>query len=451
MSYADVVGKVFNPGDNSFTVGCWVKSVNNANNPYLAKWDSTDATANRSWLLWNRSGQGHRLSISSLGVVEETTLTIANPGPTNWQLVIAGYDAVAEEIFMSLDGAAKVTTAHTGGAFATAAVNLTLGWFQGVSKTMGNQDQEETAYWAGRVLSNADCATIWASSAGLRMTEWDATVPEADGSAILTSLVSYFNGFEASGQDRVDLKGGGNTMSEAGAGAPIDQGVGLPAIAKTTASVDFSSNPTGVEFLEKTSPVGMGGGTDSFTIAGFFEFDHNHGDIQGLMGRWVEPTNQRQFILFVNPQPDAFLRLTLNSDGTGPGNVGVQALEDFTLQNNLGSQTRFVVGWYDGDADTTNIQLSNGIVVSAAGPSTIFDSSVPFQVGVVDIGTDEPLIGQAAFWGYWRRVLNQLERTFLFNFFGGQTFAALVAADTSGGDGAVVAAGYNYYYRTRVR
>jgi hypothetical protein len=448
MKYDDSSSQVFAAGDNDFSVGAWVHSARTANNPYFGKWPSDGV--NNSWVFWNVAGtQSHRFTISSDGSATETIVEVANPdtvsGGSFYQLVVAGYDSVTEEIWMSVDAATKVRVAHTGGAFAGGNVELTIGWFATI---FGDQEQDEGAYWNIQ-LSDAKIAAWYAGGTGLRMTEWDATIPEADGSAILTSLVSYFNGFELSGQDRVDLKGGGNTMSEAGVGAPIDQGVGLPAIANTTASVDFSSNPGSLEFLEKVSPVGMGGGTDSFTFCCMLEFDHNAtSNIQGIAGRWVEPTDQRQFIFFVHPQPSAFLRLTLNPDGLGPSNVGIFSTEDFTNQG-AGTQTRFLVGWYDGDLNTINIQTSNGIVVSAAGPSTIFDSSVPFVVGNVDTGIDEPLIGQIALWGYWRRVLSQPERTFLFNFFGGQTFAALVAADQSSGASTVDIDSYHFYWSKR--
>jgi hypothetical protein len=431
MKFDDSSGQVFAAGDNDFTIMVWVSSFRGSNNPYLAKWPS-DGT-NNSWILFNRTTlPGHRFTISSDGSATETIVEILNPdavgGGSFYQLVIAGYDSVTEEIWMSLDGGAKVRVAHSGGAFAGGNSELTIGWF---ATLFGDHDQDESAYWNTQ-LSDAKIQSIWNGGAGLRMTEWDATIPEQDGSNILLDLQSYFNGYEASGQQRVDLHSSSNTMSEAGAGAPIDQGIGLPAIAKTTASVDFSSNDASPEFLEKTSPVGMGGGTDSFTVAAFVEFNHNISDIQGIIGRWVNTGDQRQFTLIVEAQPEAFLQFLVTSLGTNASITSARALEDFTAQNPAGNQTRYIVAWYDGDLNTTNIQLSNGIVVTTAGPSTIFNSSSPFHVGNVEVGTDEPLVGQVAFWGYWRRVLTQPERTFLFNFFGGQPYEALVAADSSG-------------------
>lgn len=428
LSYADIAGKFFNPGDNSFSLMAWVKPPD-SNNPYLAKWDSTDATPNRSWLLWQRTGN-HQFEISSAGVVSETIISIANPGPTNWQLVICGYDAVNEEIFMSLDGATKITTAHTGGASASAAVNLTIGWFQGTVRVMGNQDQDETAYWAGRVLTDANCAAIWNGNAGLRMTEWDATVPVSDGTGILTGLVSYFNCFEASGGDRIDLHSGDNDVSETGVGAPIDQGTGLSGIANTTNHVDFTSNPGSLEYLQKASPVGMDGGAGSFTVAGFFELRQVAASFQGLLSRWLAAGNGRQWNLY-EQTPDRQLAFVVNVDGTVSGTTGL--LDPEVFQNAATRVVRFVVGWYDGDADTVNIQVSNGAVGSVAGPASVFNSSTPFQIGHTNNATPQPLEGGAAFVGYWNRVLPQLQRTFLYNFFGGQTYAALVAADSGGG------------------
>lgn len=449
MDFDDSSGQVFAAGDNDFTVMAWVFSSRTTNNPYLAKWPS-DAS-NNSWLLLNvAASQSHQFSCSGDGTLaDETIVTIANPdtsgGGSFWQLVVAGFDSGTQEVWISLDGGAKTRVSHTGGAFAGGNSRLSVGWF---ATLFGSHDQDESAYW-DRQLSDSDISTIWNGGTGLRMTEWDATVPEADGTGILTGLVSWYDMFEASGGDRIDLQSGNNNLSETGAGAPIDQGSGLPAIAKTTAHADFSSNPSPVEFLEKTSPVGMNNGAGSFTVCGFFEFDPKEGDFQGLISRWLAAGNQRQFMLYINSGPSATWQMNVNVDGTGPGTSAAVAAENFTAAPVGNSITRFAIGWYDGSDNTVNIQLSNGPVVSAAGPASIFTATQAFQVGHTNNVVTQPLVGGTAFVGYWNRVLTQLQRTFLYNFFGGQTFASLVAADAGAGAAGADNAAYNYYWSQR--
>ena len=448
MDFDDSVGQVFAAGDNDFTAMAWVWSFRGSNNPYLGKWPSDGV--NNSWVLWNRSAsQTHRLTISADGSATETVVEIANPDTTGgggfWQLVVAGFDSVTQEVWMSLDASAKTRVSHTGGAFAGGNSRLSIGWF---ATLFGSHNQDESAYW-DRQLSDADIAAIWAGGAGLRMTQWDATIPEGDGTGILTDLVSYYNMFDPSGGDRIDSNAGLNDLKEAGAGAPIDQGSGLPAIANTTANVDFSSNPSLVEYLEKVSPVNMGGGTDSFTICGFFEFDPKAASPQGLIKRWLTTGNQRQFLLTIRAGPSAIWRMHLSLNGANI--ISLDALEDFTTAPTGSSITRFAIAWYDDSDNKINIQLSDGPVVSGGGPASVFSSTQPFQVGRGDNGAIQPLVGGAAFLGYWRRVLPQKQRTFLYNFFGGRTFAELVAADSGDGPGAVDDAAYNYYWKDRRR
>jgi len=434
MSFVDDVAMLFGPGDNSFTVGAWVRANRAANAPYLAKWDSTDATPNRSWLLWNRAGgfNAHRFSISSLGVIEETVIDINNPDATGsgpWQLVIAGYDSINEEIFMSLDGAAKITVAHTGGARAAAAVNLTPGWFQGTSHIGGSHDQDETFYWAGRVLTDGDCALIWNSGVGTRLSEWDTTVPtdHEDGSAIETGLVSYWDCTEASGETRVDSKGS-NDMTEGGVGAPIDQGSGIQGVTASVLHADMSSNPGSLEFLEKASPVLSRSGPDSFTVAGFVTFDATAGSQrQTALSQWTNVGDQESFMCTLTQFNPKAWNAAISTDGTPAASTGVTDATDTYSLSGAPQVQRFLCYWYDGVADTFNLQVGNGPVTSVGSVTNVFDASTfPLKLGHAhNFGVEWALQGGCWSWGYWNRVLTQVEKNFIYHKGFGRLFTDL--------------------------
>lgn len=196
LSFEDSTAKLFSFGDQSFSVMAWVKSSRGQNHPYLAKWQSAASPVHLSWVLWNRSTTlSHRFSISSDGTSEETFVDVANPDTTgtgDWQLVIAGYDKEAGVIWISLDGGAKVTAAHSGGAFAGSAADLTPGWFQGAaSMLMGNQDQDEPFVWK-RALDDADIAAIWNGGAGLAFSEWELAAAVEAASAAARHYAYYY-------------------------------------------------------------------------------------------------------------------------------------------------------------------------------------------------------------------------------------------------------------------
>lgn len=189
LSYEDSAGKDFSFGDQSFSVAAWVRAANAINNPYLAKWLSAAVPVNLSWVLWNRASTlSHRFSISSDGTSEETIVEVANPDTTgtgDWQLVVAGYDKESGVIWISLDGGAKVTAAHSGGAFAGSAADLTPGWFEGsTGKVMGGQDQDEPFVWT-RVLSDADIAALYNGGVGLAFPQWQLASIRPQGNPLL--------------------------------------------------------------------------------------------------------------------------------------------------------------------------------------------------------------------------------------------------------------------------
>lgn len=423
MDYDDSSAQDFAAGDNDFTVMAWVRSNNNFNNPYLAKWPA-DGT-NECWLLWNRASifEVHRFSISSDGTAE-TTVDIANPDATGggaYQLVIGGYDSVTEEAWISVDASAKVRVAHTGGAFTGGNSRLGLGWFGLIS---GEHDQDECAYW-NRQLSDADIATIYAGGAGLRMALWDATTPVEDGSNIKQDLVSYWDHTDPSGGDRIDVHAGINNMSEVGVGAPIDQGTGILGVEKSIAHADMTSNSGSPEFLEKSSPVDTDQGTGSFTVAGFVAFDGTAGSQrQNAMGRWTNVGGQGQFFVTNTQFSPKVWEFLISRDGTPPTFATVSAVDDGITETGVPTIERFLIAWYDGDLDTINIQSALGVVNTTGGVAVVFSGSTEsLKFGNSFNSIDWLLRGGVWSWGYWKRVLTPEERNFLYKRNSGRLYA----------------------------
>jgi len=450
MDYDDSSAQDFAAGDNSFTVMAWVQAIRSQNAPFLAKWPSDNV--NDSWRFWNRSTvESYRFSINSTGVGGDAGpngafVDIANPNTTTtggFELIVAGYDAPAEEIWISRNASAKVRVAHTGGAFAGGNSRLGLGWFGSIS---GGHDQDECAYWT-RQLSDADITNLWASGAGLRMALWDATVPVEDGSLIKQDMVSYWDMTDASGGDRIDVHAGSNNTSEAGAGAPIDQGVGLLGVEKSVAHADMTSNPTSPEFLEKTSPVGIDQGDGSFTVAGWVEFLGNAGQRQNAIGRWTNVGDQEQFMLTSTAPPNTVWQFAISTDGTPASGFGVTGADDVINESGVPVMQRFLVAWYDGALDTINVQSMLGVVNTVGGVSTVFAGSTEsLKFGqTFNFGANWRLQGGVWSWGYWKRVLTEAERIYLYKRGSGRLYA-----EFAGPNGAAQEDhSYHYYWSKR--
>lgn len=178
----------------SFSVAAWFNMPANQNNPMLAKFDASGAPdIDDSWILWQRTTNNKlRFTISSDG--SESTETIAEPGITTpitqWNLGAGGWDALNNEIWVQLNASARVTVAHTGGAFA-ANVSLTTGWFEGNGgKLMGNHDQDESYVW-DRHITSAEFDLMYAGGAGLFFSSFGNGEVSVSGAALAAQNYYY--------------------------------------------------------------------------------------------------------------------------------------------------------------------------------------------------------------------------------------------------------------------
>lgn len=235
---------------------------------------------------------------------------------------------------------------------------------------------------------------------------------------ILNGLVSYYECLEAAGATRVDSQSI-NHCAEAGAGVPINQGTSL--YANGTNSVNFTSNPATVEYLEATGPTNMDGGTGSFTVGLWVSWQTQGASMVGV-SRYASTGDQRQFVLFYWSGSDTW-RFDVSSDGADSNGVN-----DDEVWLSVQTPTRFVVGLYDGDNDILGIQVNNTSIVTAAGPATINTSTESFKIGNADIGGDTPLAGRAQGVFYYNRLLNTDELSWLYNSGSGRSFSEFTPA-----------------------
>ena len=177
----DTGNRLSRADDNSFSfsgdfsIGAWMRQVGNQNNPLLAKWNSSDTpNVHTEWLFWHRTSNNKmRFSVSDDGVGVTTEVEGGITTPINtWNFVTCGFQSSANEIWLQINAAARVTASHTTGIFTGATANLTIGWFQDLSMLMGNQDQDETYVWT-KYITSTDHVTMYNSGTGLFFESFD--------------------------------------------------------------------------------------------------------------------------------------------------------------------------------------------------------------------------------------------------------------------------------------
>lgn len=176
---------------SDFSIGAWMRQPGNQNNPLLAKWDSSDTpNVHTEWLIWHRTTNDKlRFLVSDDGVGTTTEVEAGIATPRNvWNFVTCGFQSIANEIWIQINAADRVTASHTTGVYGGATVNLTLGWFQGLSRIMGNQDQDETYVWTKYITSD-EHDTMYASGTGLFFESFDGV--SAGGSILDTGANHY--------------------------------------------------------------------------------------------------------------------------------------------------------------------------------------------------------------------------------------------------------------------
>lgn len=223
------------------------------------------------------------------------------------------------------------------------------------------------------------------------------------------NLVSYWKLNEAAGSTRLDSIGTDNDLSEVGGN--VSQGSPL-VTGSDPNSADFGGSSN---YLRDASPSGLPSGSGSFTIACWARLEGNSGDFQGLVCKFTPTGNQRQFALVYHGGASNTYRFGVSSNGS----------DDFSVNDDDSSvlnETHFIIAFYDGDADTVNIQTNNGTISSVAGPTTIHNGTAGLDIGTIDVVTNEPFEGRIDEVGIWTRLLSTEEKTALYNSGDGGTY-----------------------------
>jgi len=151
-------------------------------------------------------------------------------------------------------------------------------------------------------------------------------------------------------------------------------------------------------------------GDQDFTLTGWFYLTSKPASLAGLISKWDNASNDREYILDWDNGADRFAFFV---SSTGSDAIG-------TTANTFGAPSTgvfiFIVAWHDSVANTINIQINDGTVDSTAHSIGINVGNSPIRLGAFSNSTPNRFfdgrIDEAAIWD---RVLTSAERTTLYN------------------------------------
>ena len=184
-------------GDIDFSVAGWFYSNRitgvSVNQPLISKTDNS--SPNVEWVIYQPSGTASLLfRVDANGdSAGNVTVTQATLPLAVWHYVVAWHDSVGNTINIQVDNAAANTTAHATGLTAGDAPLEVGKWLSGFL-------DGRLACWGFWKRTLTDAEKTWLYSGGVAPRKYsEVGVTGNDGSALKTSLISYWNLDEDSG------------------------------------------------------------------------------------------------------------------------------------------------------------------------------------------------------------------------------------------------------------
>jgi hypothetical protein len=160
----------------SASICCWLKKVEVANEQYHGK---RVGGATKEYLFGHHPTQGFKFFIHVGGGSEETITSGVPLVADTWYMLAVGYDVATNEIWMSVNGAAKTRQALVGNPpVGPAATPFRLGNPQPAAGIEWYGEIDEVGFWR-RVLTDAEISRLYNGGAGLSYDDLAAAGGEA--------------------------------------------------------------------------------------------------------------------------------------------------------------------------------------------------------------------------------------------------------------------------------
>ncbi len=222
------------------------------------------------------------------------------------------------------------------------------------------------------------------------------------------SLVGFWNLNETSGT-RADSTTGSNLADTGSVGSAAGK-------------INTAANFSGSNYLSVADNARLSMGDIDFTLSGWV-YMGDKTDNRTVVSKYdSNGVNQREYLIQYNLVNDRF-QFFVSSDGSSGASIFADALGSPSINT-----WYYVVAWHDSVSNTINIQVNNGTVNSSAYSSGVFNGTAAFALGSASQGISSLMNGRIDAVGVWKRVLNSVDRTTLYNAGSGLEYASLNAS-----------------------
>lgn len=362
-------------------ISFWFRYSNNIASSRQAVGVWQDSTGQRSW----RVRGGRTFEVSADG----DAVTLVNsgilPSLNIWSLCVAYYDADAQEIGISTNGGAYVTTSHIGGFNGNSTAQFRVG--RDGASTMFEGDIDELAILTF-VPTADDVAFLYNGGFGRTYDEWISRV--GTGGEFQTDGL-WYQLDEVDG-DRADLVEGAIGLTQTGF---VGNAPGLLGNAALFNGVDAN-------YLSSTSDAFKPPGSIHIAVWIYF----NSLSAQIILGQWDEPSNGRSYLIRTD---GSAIEFAISADGISENTVSVGGLST--------GEWLWVDAYYNGQTNEIGIAVNQGRHETAEHSGGAIGGGTPFYLGRDGQGLT-PYDGRLSGLVILNSLLSETDRSFLFN--GGQ-------------------------------
>lgn len=231
-----------------------------------------------------------------------------------------------------------------------------------------------------------------------------------------SSLVSYWPMDETAGT-RVDAHSGGNNLS-----VPNAPGT---AAGKVSSAASFASASS--QYLSIADNADLSTGDISFTVGAWVYLSNKAANMIAVSKYAGTAPAGLEYSLAYNQAADRF-QFSVSDGAT------VKTVSADTLGAPSAGSWYFITAWHNAGADTVNVNVNNGATDSASTSGiAVQNSSSAFRIGAY--GSGDYLNGAVDEAFFYKRLVTDAERAWLYNAGGGRAYTAVATSGDAGNPG----------------
>ncbi|KAA3644794.1 MAG: hypothetical protein DWQ07_15420 [Chloroflexi bacterium] len=378
-------------GDDDFTISAWVRLESKPGIMGIVSKGYTGSPYTQEYTLYYTTGTqrfGFYVTDPSLNYTAVSASTTDSPALHGWYHVVAWHDSTNDTVNIQVNNGQVYSTSHTTGVL-DGTTNFIIG-----RQSLYNYDGaiDEVGLW-DRVLNSTEREALFNQSNGLiyPLDEPTATPAPDD---LTDGLISHWDLDEEVDTVRSDSHGD-NDLNDTNS---VEQVLGVLGHAG-----DFERDD--LAYLSISDDIDLRMGDESFSISAWVKLESKPG-ILGIVSKTVagSPYTSEYSLYYTtdNNRFNFYINDGTNYAAVAADDLGVPALDTWY----------HILGWYDAEADTINIQVNNGVVDSKDHSGGALNGSTPLLIGRYLQYNHDGLIDEVSI---WNRTLTTAERASLYN------------------------------------